>query len=641
MQFKHPEILYALFLLLIPIIVHLFQLRKFKKVDFTNVAFLKKATLQTRKSAQIKKWLVLATRLLLFAAIILAFAQPFTSKSSTIDAKTETVIYLDNSFSMEAKGNQGELLKRAIQDIITNVPEDENISILTNDATFKNTSIKAIKNELLQLDYTATSLPTKSALLKSNTLFETNSNTIKNLVFVSDFQGVEANFIPTIDSLTHLHLVKLQPVNSNNIAIDSAYISNSTASSLELTVTLKNNGSLVENLPVSLYNNDNLIAKTAVTLDNAVQTNFSLPSNSVIDGKIVIDDVSLQFDNTLYFNINDAQKINVLAINEAKDDFLKRIYTSNEFNYTATEINQLDHNLISDQQLIVLNELELIPNPLASALKTFATKGGSILIIPSKAVHLVSYNDLLAAFNLALNDGIDNEKRITNISYSHPLYSNGVFEKQVSNFQYPKVNSFYPIASNMASSALQFENGSSFLSTNDNVYLFASALNEEQSNFKSSPLIVPTLYNIGKFSLKIPDLYYNIGNDNQFAIATQLQQDDILSLENNNINIIPRQQQFNNKVVIKTSESPTEAGIYSVKNKTQTLSKVSYNFDRKESDLIYSDLSNLEGVTVSDSITDVFDTIKSDTKINALWKWFVIFALLLLITEMLILKYFK
>ena len=76
MQFKHPELLYALLLLLIPIIVHLFQLRRFQKVDFTNVAFLKSVTIQTRKSSQLKKWLTLVTRLLLLAAVILAFAQP-------------------------------------------------------------------------------------------------------------------------------------------------------------------------------------------------------------------------------------------------------------------------------------------------------------------------------------------------------------------------------------------------------------------------------------------------------------------------------------------------------------------------------------------------------------------------------------
>ena len=141
MQFKHPELLYALFFLLIPIIVHLFQFRKFQKEDFTNVAFLKEVTLQTRKSSQLKKWLTLLTRLLIFAAIIFAFAQPFSSKKNAFNTKTETVIYLDNSFSMQAKGNQGELLKRALQDIITNIPEDETFSLVTNDNTYKNTNL--------------------------------------------------------------------------------------------------------------------------------------------------------------------------------------------------------------------------------------------------------------------------------------------------------------------------------------------------------------------------------------------------------------------------------------------------------------------------------------------------------------------
>ena len=98
MQFKHPELLWALLLLLIPIIIHLFQLRRFQKVAFTNVKFLKNVKLQTRKSSQIKKWLTLLTRMLLLACLVFAFAQPFITNSDTFNAKNETVIYLDNSF---------------------------------------------------------------------------------------------------------------------------------------------------------------------------------------------------------------------------------------------------------------------------------------------------------------------------------------------------------------------------------------------------------------------------------------------------------------------------------------------------------------------------------------------------------------
>ncbi|WP_299550268.1 BatA domain-containing protein [Seonamhaeicola sp.] len=641
MQFKHPELLYALFLLLIPIIVHLFQLRRFKKEAFTNVAFLKEIKQNSRKSSQLKKWLILCTRLLLLAAIIIAFAQPFTSKNDTFNIEKETVIYIDNSFSMQAKGSQGELLKRALQDLVANVPENENISVLTNNGTYKNTTIKAIKNDLLQLGYSSNQLGLESVFLKSKTLLGKKKGTLKNMVFISDFQQSGTNFNPDLDSLTNLHLVKLEPINANNVSIDSAYISETTPTNHQLKVVLKNSGNPIDNLPVSLFNGDNLIAKTSIEIDKVSETTFSFPSNEVVNGKLAIDDVSLQFDNSLFFNINNGSKINVLTVNGADDSFLQRIFTTDEFNQVSTSDNALNYNIIDQQHLVVLNELASIPNALVSALKHFTSQGGSVVIIPSAAINIPSYNLLLSSYNSNFGDQIVSEKRITTINYSHPLYKKGVFEKQVSNFQYPKVTSFYEVVSNSFSSILNFEDGKPFLYQNQNVFVFTSALNKDHSNFKNSPLIVPTLYNVAKQSFKTPEIYYTIGNDNAFEIETQLQQDAILSLVNNGISIIPRQKYFNNKVIINTSETPDVANIYNIKNKNETIKNVSYNYNRSESNLAYRDFSNLENVSKSNSIADVFNTIKSDAKVNALWKWFVIFALLLLIIEMLILKYFK
>ena len=140
MLFKHPEILYALFLLLIPILIHLFQLRRFKRVDFTNVAFLKKVTLQTRKSSQLKKWLTLLMRLLALACIIFAFAQPYTASETASTAETETVLYIDNSFSMQAKGPNGPLLQRALQQLYEISNGDDKISWFSNTESKNNNS---------------------------------------------------------------------------------------------------------------------------------------------------------------------------------------------------------------------------------------------------------------------------------------------------------------------------------------------------------------------------------------------------------------------------------------------------------------------------------------------------------------------
>ncbi|APY00017.1 vWA domain-containing protein [Lacinutrix venerupis] len=642
MQFKHPELLYALLLLLIPIIVHLFQLRKFQKEAFTNVAFLKKVTLQTRKSAQIKKWLTLFTRMCILAAIVIAFAQPFTSKNNTFNTTSETVIYLDNSFSMQAKGSKGELLKRAVSDIISNIPEDENISLITNDNSYRNTTIKAITNDLLNLNYSTNQLPYEAALLKSKKYFTKKISSTKNLVFISDFQQKNANFPTKADETATLNLVQLKPVNQNNITIDSVYISKRNPSNLELTVSLKNSGNSLENLPVSIYNNDNLLTKSSVKITDKATTVFTLPINERINGKVVIDDANLQFDNTLYFNINNNSKINVLAINENNDEFLKNIYTEKEFNYKSTAFNQLNYGDISNQNLIILNELNSIPNSLVTALKAFTSNNGILVIIPSQDIDIESYNNLLLNYSFGTFSALSKtEKRLTTINYSHPLYSDGVFEKQVSNFQYPKINTFYPQTLANASAVLQFEDGKPFLSEHNNAFVFSSSLNRENSNFQDINLIVPTFYNISKRSLQLSNLYYTTGKENTFDVVTNLQQDAVLTLENNNATIIPQQQYFNNKVAITTNETPEKAGIYNIKNNTEILQSVSYNYNRDESNLVYQSFSNLDNFAVSNSISEVFNNIKNDNKVNELWKWFVILALILLVFEMLILKYFK
>lgn len=642
MQFKHPELLYALLLLLIPIIVHLFQLRKFQKEAFTNVAFLKKVTLQTRKSAQIKKWLTLFTRMGILAAIVIAFAQPFSSKNKTFNTTSETVIYLDNSFSMQAKGNKGELLKRAVSDIISSIPEDENISLITNDNSYRNTTIKAITNDLLNLNYSANQLPYEAALLKSKKYFTKKISSTKNLVFISDFQQKNANFPTKADETATLNLVQLKPVNQNNITIDSVYISKRNPSNLELTVSLKNSGNSLENLPVSLYNNDNLLTKSSVKITDKATAVFTLPINERINGKVVIDDANLQFDNTLYFNINNNSKINVLAINENNDEFLKNIYTEKEFNYKSTAFNQLNYGDISNQNLIILNELNSIPNSLVTALKAFTSNNGILVIIPSQDIDIESYNNLLLNYSFGTFSALSKtEKRLTTINYSHPLYSDGVFEKQVSNFQYPKINTFYPQTLANASAVLQFEDGKPFLSEHNNAFVFSSSLNRENSNFQDINLIVPTFYNISKRSLQLSNLYYTTGKENTFDVVTNLQQDAVLTLENNNATIIPQQQYFNNKVAITTNETPEKAGIYNIKNNAEIIQSVSYNYNRDESNLVYQSFSNLDNFAVSNSISEVFNNIKNDNKVNELWKWFVILALLLLVFEMLILKYFK
>src|SRR5690554_6632426 len=114
MNFAYPNILYLLLLLIIPIIIHVFNFRRYKKLYFSSLQFIKKVEKETNATKNIRHYIILACRMLAFTALILAFAQPYIPTSEQSKSHESLIpIYLDNSFSMSAKGTNGDLLNQA------------------------------------------------------------------------------------------------------------------------------------------------------------------------------------------------------------------------------------------------------------------------------------------------------------------------------------------------------------------------------------------------------------------------------------------------------------------------------------------------------------------------------------------------
>jgi hypothetical protein len=284
--------------------------------------------------------------------------------------------------------------------------------------------------------------------------------------------------------------------------------------------------------------------------------------------------------------------------------------------------------------------LKEIPASLATALKSFSDEGGSVLVIPASEVDLSSYNNFLQTMSLGtFTSERVQEKKITKIVFSHPLFKD-VFEKEVANFQYPKVNSFYDI-STTATSAIGFEDNQPFLLQKNKTYLLTAAINKENSNFQNSPLVVPTIYNMALQSLPLPRLYYTIGEQNSIAIPVKLSADEILTIKDSTAQFIPLQQTKANFVLMTTTDEPSKANNYQIVKENEFLENISYNYARNESQLQYLNPEDWKGAKVYKTIDALFDSINEANSINSFWKWFAIFALLFLIFEMLILKFYK
>jgi hypothetical protein len=636
MQFHNPEVLFALFLLIIPVIVHLFQLRKFRKESFTNVKFLKKVTRQTRKSSRLKKLLVLTSRLLLLSCIILAFSRPYFPSENETRGPVETVIYLDNSYSMQAEGPRGNLLERSKQELLEQLPEGHEITLITNSDIYRDVSrqdIQEIGPSPLPVDY-------NTVFLKARSIFSETRATQKKLLLISDFKKELQLTSGMEDSLVETYILPLRPQNFNNVSIDSAYYNAQVPGTGELTVLLRYTGQDPGNIPVSLYDGNSLLGKTSVEfLDDTQEIEFPISKEEILNGRIQIEDNGLQFDNTLYFSINRTQAITVTSINGAEGDFLSRIFTEPEFQFSSMNADRIDYSILSNSKVVVLNEVDDISGALATTLLNLMEEDAAIVVIPS-------INPGEGTLNLIRNLGFpgslikqENAKLVTGISYEHPLYD-GVFDDRVRNFEYPRTQiSFRPAQS--TGGILSFEDNTPFLLGAGRNFLFTAPLNTQNSNFTQSPLIVPTFYNIALTAYRTPKLYYNSGNLNRFDVEVNIAGDRILEMGNEGQSFIPRQQNFVNKVEITTEELPVEPGNYSIYNGEESIAAVSFNIDRSQSQMIYPEPAGNKELVIADDLNDFFTASGYRQEVDSLWKWFITFALIFLVVETLLLKYFK
>ena len=640
MQFKHPEILYFLFALVIPILVHLFQLRRFKKEFFTNVKLLKELQTQTRKSATIKKWLLLFTRLLLLACLIIAFAQPFFTAKNAAAKNNELVILLDNSFSMQAKGENGELLKRSIQDILENFDENQQFSLLTTNETFWDVDAKTIQNELQKITYAPFSFEIDYLLTQ---VASKKPNATVDYFIISDAVEFSSKKLAQISENNPVYFWQPKAQNTNNIAISNVRLLQSLENLNEIEVELQRFGNYDEAIPLAVYQNDTVIAKAIVSMQSEIETvKLALPKKE-IQAKVTIQDNSLSFDNDYFFTLGKPQKPKVTFIGTtAKNKFLNRIITTDEFEVTDTELAQLNYSKIEEQNTIILNELVEIPQALQTNLKAFYEKGGNIVLIPSEENNVSNLNQFLNTFGRnTFAKQEKNTKNITKISFKHPLF-NQVFEKEVSNFQYPNTTSSLTFNGN-AAGILQYDDGSNFLASIGNqlgkIYVFATPINKQQTNFQNSPLIVPVFYNMAMTNANANNQTFTIGANESFLIEATLSKDEVVNIQNASASFIPIQQILPTKVKINFGDYPEQAGNFAINQKNNTIANVSFNYPRNESNLNTN--TTLPKVNYVNNSETVLNTLLAERTDTVLWKWFLMATLLFLLIELLIQKFVK
>jgi len=685
MKFVNPSFLFALFTIAIPIIIHLFNFRRYKTVYFTNVKFLKEVQLETQSQSRLKHLLVLLARILAISVLVFAFAQPYipVDNKKIVAGEQSVSVYIDNSFSMDAINKSGRLLdeaKKYAAEIVKAYRPGDRFQLLTNDFEGRQQRLLSKEEFIQQLDELKLSpaFRTIQQVLSRQADVLNNSGTKNKTAFIiSDFQK---NFIDKQeiknDTTIKINFLPVVAEERNNLYIDSCWFNSPVRKqnqAEQLSIRLVNSSDKdYENVPVKLFINGqqktpasfNLKARSH--LDTVLS--YTIKEAGIQNASVELSDYPVTFDDKFYFSYNVLKQIPILCINSADkpkvdeiNPYLRSLFGKDSL-ISMANINekQIDYSTLSNYRFIILNELKTISSGLAQELNKFVLNGGKLMVFPSEQADLNSYKEFLVAFNSNFYEHIDTSNtKVEQVNYAADIYRD-VFEKKTGNIDLPVVFTHYEIGKNSRSNEeilLRMQNGNSFLSRYNcgkgQIYLSAVPLGNTWSNFTKHAIFVPTLYQAVLYSQPQYKLFYTIGANETIEVPSTPVGEGVFKLTSidKKSEIIPEHRVLDGKTDVYVHDQIKEPGNYLLNMDKETLMGIAFNYNRNESDLSVYDAAELKKNIESKGINNISILDGTNQNISValselsegkkLWKLCIIFALVFIAFEIALLRFWK
>ena len=674
MRYQNPQLLYFLFAIVVPIIIHLFNFRKHKTIYFSSIRFLKEIKEDNRKRTNLKNLLILLSRILAISFLVFAFSKPYIPNNQTDNNTTNNIfIYIDNSFSMDAENENGRLLsiaKEKARSIIKAYPTESNFWLINNDFLSEDnnsTNANVIGKRIDEITTSAHSKSLKQIINKQTSLSAENCH----VFIISDMQtsGLKVKELSTLESSTSLFLVPITSNHQNNISIDTCWTENPLFRNEQkrtIFTTISNQSKTnLKDQAVFLELNGKQKSQQYINLkggeSKTISFTFTKDSNIIQKGVIKVNDHPITFDNNYYFTLKYTQQINVLCINADNESIAITTLFSNDtslFNYTNSSIKNIDYSALQQQDIIFINEIEQFGSGLINSLSKFIYNGGSVAILPPKNINLTTYNNSLKQLGSStLSELKTYNTTIDYINRNHPIYQR-VFEGKIDKINYPQITKYYEIITQNSSSSISLlsqENKDIFLEVVSKekglVYLFNSPLYSNYNNFSKHALFVPTLLNMATSTVRVESIYNIIHPEDFFSSSNIINEKDIVHLKNEKIDIIPTQKTHLGRQVFYTHNQITENGIYSIEVNKEIIDAIAYNYSSSESQgntLNVSELKNwknsisLGKIQIINGDSSIIKTaITEIQKGKELWKIALILSLLFFAIEILLIKLIK
>lgn len=686
MKFLFPAFLFALFTIAIPIIIHLFSFRQYKTVYFSNVSFLKDIKKESKKKSRLKQLLLLIARILTIIFLVFAFAQPYIPINSDTKKQPNQIVavYVDNSFSMNALSEQGQLLEVARNkalEICLAYPSGTKFRLFTNDLLPKHQNIfnkEQFIQQVSEIQASPIVIPLSmvySRFALQNQIFEETADKI--IYFISDFQRSITDIGNFEDKFIFSYFLPLKPNQVANLFIDSCWVevpAHRLKQEEEVFVRIKNSSNQdFQNLPLKLYLNDSIksITNFSVSAKNQITASLKYTNNSSGPqlGKIEITDYPFTHDNNWYISYFVKPNLKTLAIFDNNKgsleglNYVSALFKNDDYiQLDEMNVQSLQMSKLAEYNAVFLMNLENFSSGFLNELGNAAKTGTSLVLFPGNYTDPVSNNMFLSKFNANRITGTDTSRqKISGIDFENKFY-NDVFLKREENAILPEIDVHLQFENNIRTtenSLLWFQNNDKALSVVENengkTWVFAFPLDKNNDAFARDILFVPTLYNIVLNSLPNQQMSLIIGLNNNFEIQGNGNINPNSSIEIENLKtgekFIPEKSFLNSGTRFEFAGQIVEDGHYLVKNGSENISAMAFNYNRTESELSYFDANELEdkielaqlknALVVNNaegSFSEIFDEIQNGKQ---LWKWFILLALFFILTEVAISRFWK
>lgn len=675
MQFLYPAFLFALLSLAIPVIIHLFYFRRFKKVYFSNVRFLKEIKEETSSRSRLRNLIVLAMRLLALLFLVLAFAQPFIPQDVEVKQGAKAVsIFVDNSFSMSALSQDVPLVDRAKQrarEIVEAYSVEDLFQILTNDFEGRHQRLVSREDALALIDEIGVSPAVRElskVLARQEQTLNSGKYTNQVAYIISDFQRNITDIGNYADSTFEINLVPLQSVQERNISIDTAWFETPVQllnQTDQLVVRVSNySGENAENIRLSLQyeGQSKPVGELSVPANSTVSDTvpFTILRTGWHEARLQLTDYPVQFDDSYFLAFNVAEKIKVLNIYEnTPNRYLESAFAGiSYFEAKSSPSRSLDYSRFAENQLIVVDGLRSISSGLAAELLQYARRGGNVLVFPAKDADLMSYRSFLTAFPANELMAFENTERQVGSINTQEFVFNDVFENAGANLKLPVTKGNFKFTNynnRKEEQLLSYRDGSSFLSKypveRGHLYICAAPMDESINNLPlNGEIFIPMLYKMALSSGQKRPIAYTLGVDEVVSADHRTTSTEMVyKLKGLGEEFIPQQRIVGSTVFLTLNEEVKEAGFYQLFMQSDTiLQKLAFNYNRKESELDYYNPTDLQAwVGDNAKVIDINDNTVLTAKIEerskgvTLWRWCVILALLFLAAEVLLLRFWK